>query len=154
MKKKCECHWSCHVRLSNGNTLLGGTSGEGNMLLSWSCFCRSMNRMWISFRSGICLSVEQEVPCFPARTSHMTLLPTVGKKCFSQGSLMFDNVMSSPENGTNSLAPILLNICALPDFKTELEESGDKIVNKRAKDALSPAKSLRFFFFLNGSSRP
>ena len=37
----------------------------------------------------------------------------------------------------------------------EPEESGYEILNKRAKDALSPAKSLRLVFpVLNGSSRP
>ena len=48
--------------------LLGGSLGEGNMLLSWSRSCRLMNRMWFSFRSGICSSVDQEGPCSPART--------------------------------------------------------------------------------------
>ena len=76
---------------------------------TWSCSSsRWMNRMCISLKSGTCSSVEQDGPCSPART--------VDEKYFSQARLMFASVESSSSvNATNSLAPILLNFCALPE---------------------------------------
>ena len=71
-----------------------------------------LNESNVCLKSGTCSSVEQDGPCSPARTSHTTLLLTVDEKYFSQTSLMFASAVQSSysTNGTNSLAPILLNL--------------------------------------------
>ena len=71
--------------------------------------------MCISFRFGICSSIEHEGPCSPASTSQLMFFPMTGKKCFSQACFMFANVISSSSKGTSSHAPIWLNFWAFPE---------------------------------------
>ena len=69
----------------------------------------SINRTWITLKSGSCFMEEQEEPCSPATTSRHKSPSTDSPKCFIQARFIFSMVYWSCSYATNSLAPMREN---------------------------------------------